>query len=215
MVGIYKITNPKGRVYIGQSVDIERRKSSYSAGKCKGQPRLYSSLMKYGFDNHLFEVLEECEETCLNTRERYYQDLYEVTGTKGLNCKLQSTQELPQRLSEEVIDKIRFKLKGRPCNHSPEGLERIRQNGKRERSLEEREKLRESLTGKSKSKSHRENISKSTRGVNNHNFKVITVDQEELLSSLLKQGKFKKDIKKVLGVSLQVLNRWIKDLENK
>ena len=25
IVGIYKITNPKGKVYIGQSVDIERR----------------------------------------------------------------------------------------------------------------------------------------------------------------------------------------------
>lgn len=29
MVGIYKITNPKGRIYIGQSVNIEQRKQNY------------------------------------------------------------------------------------------------------------------------------------------------------------------------------------------
>ena len=26
MVGIYKITNPKGKIYIGQSVDLDKRK---------------------------------------------------------------------------------------------------------------------------------------------------------------------------------------------
>lgn len=25
MIGIYKITNPNGKVYIGQSIDLERR----------------------------------------------------------------------------------------------------------------------------------------------------------------------------------------------
>jgi len=29
MVGIYKITNPNGKIYIGQSINIESRKRVY------------------------------------------------------------------------------------------------------------------------------------------------------------------------------------------
>jgi group I intron endonuclease len=51
MVGIYKITNPKGKIYIGQSVDIEKRKYYYQALHCKKQTMLYNSIKKYGWDN--------------------------------------------------------------------------------------------------------------------------------------------------------------------
>lgn len=36
MKGIYKVTNPKGKVYIGQSSNIENRFNDYRAYKCKG-----------------------------------------------------------------------------------------------------------------------------------------------------------------------------------
>lgn len=48
MVGIYKITNPNGRIYIGQSTDIKFRWGIYRKLKCKDQPSLYNSLKKYG-----------------------------------------------------------------------------------------------------------------------------------------------------------------------
>lgn len=38
--GIYKITNPKNRVYIGQSVDVRHRIYSYKVSNCKDQPML-------------------------------------------------------------------------------------------------------------------------------------------------------------------------------
>ncbi len=84
MVGIYKIESPTGKVYIGQAVDVERRKRTYSKLKCTGQPKLYSSLKKHGFDSHIFEVVEECLEEHLNVRERYWQDFYNVLEF-GLN----------------------------------------------------------------------------------------------------------------------------------
>jgi predicted GIY-YIG superfamily endonuclease len=60
MVGIYKITSPTGRIYIGQSTNIERRKVEYSGkNKCKKQAALYFSLVKYSFSEHIFEVVEE------------------------------------------------------------------------------------------------------------------------------------------------------------
>lgn len=101
MVGIYKITNPKGRVYVGQSVDIQRRWYSYKITPCKGQPRLYSSIKKYGYRNHIFETLEECSVENLDKQERYWQEFYNVLSEKGLNCKLTKTEDRSGNWSEQ------------------------------------------------------------------------------------------------------------------
>jgi len=55
MIGIYKITNPNGRIYIGQSVNIERRMRSYVnvSKQVSSSVKLYRSLKKHTFDNHL------------------------------------------------------------------------------------------------------------------------------------------------------------------
>jgi group I intron endonuclease len=87
IIGIYKIISPSRRIYIGQSVDIERRKQEYKNIKCKGQPKLYNSLLKYGWDNHLFEIVEECTLEQLNEREIYWGEYYNVLNN-GLNCSL-------------------------------------------------------------------------------------------------------------------------------
>jgi group I intron endonuclease len=105
MIGIYKITSPTNRIYIGQSVDIERRFRFYRNLNCKGQPVLYSSMLKYGSDSHTFEIIEECSHELLNVRERYWQDFYCVLNG-GLNCHLTSTDELPKLHSQETKDKI-------------------------------------------------------------------------------------------------------------
>ena len=54
MIGIYKITSPTNKIYIGQSIDIENRFTKYKSLDCKNQVRLYNSLKKYGFDKHKF-----------------------------------------------------------------------------------------------------------------------------------------------------------------
>ena len=58
MTGIYKITSPTGRVYIGQSVDIEQRFKDYNRRPATRQVRLNKSFIKHGIENHLFEVIE-------------------------------------------------------------------------------------------------------------------------------------------------------------
>ena len=102
MVGIYKITSPSGKIYIGQSVNIEKRFLSYSKLlRCKTQIKLFRSFLKYEVINHKFEIIEECAIELLNERERYYQDLYDVLNN-GLNCKLTNTADKSGKLSEEV-----------------------------------------------------------------------------------------------------------------
>jgi group I intron endonuclease len=87
-IGIYKITNPKNKLYIGKSKDIETRFNSYKKIQhCKQQRKLYNSLKKYGPENHIFEIIEECSYSELNNREIFW---IKKTNSikKGLNLTL-------------------------------------------------------------------------------------------------------------------------------
>ena len=104
---IYKITSPSQRIYIGQSRDFEDRQRHYLKLKCSNQPRLYNSLVKYGVENHRFEIVENCKFFEMNKQERYWQDYYEVLSRKGLNCILTETEELPRIYHQSVLDNMR------------------------------------------------------------------------------------------------------------
>ena len=112
MIGIYKITSPSGKVYIGQTTDLDKRWSDYEKLKCKAQTKLYRSFLKYGVINHVFEYIEECGESDLNLRERHWQDCYNVLKC-GLNCRLTTTNDKSGKSSEETKRKIGLKSKGR------------------------------------------------------------------------------------------------------
>ena len=53
MIGIYKITSPTGRIYIGQSVNIERRFKQHKRKTKNYKPNtlLINSFNKYGAEN--------------------------------------------------------------------------------------------------------------------------------------------------------------------
>lgn len=87
-IGIYKITNPKGKVYIGKSKNIEKRfKSYYKMQHCHQQIKLFNSLKKYGPENHIFEIVEECFVDQLNEKEKYYIKFYNSLDN-GLNLTI-------------------------------------------------------------------------------------------------------------------------------
>lgn len=94
--GIYKISAPDDRIYIGQARNLTKRFAVYKTDKVKEHPRLYESVLMYGIESHLFEVIHECGKDELNYWERHYQDLYDVCGSNGLNCRLTKTDEKPQ-----------------------------------------------------------------------------------------------------------------------
>lgn len=112
--GVYIIISPSGKVYIGHSKDIYNRWDEYfHFQSCKTQKRLYNSFLKYGVHNHIFQIIQECKFEELNLCERYWQDFYDVTGKRGLNCKLTQTHEKKQVFSEEVRKKISNGHKGK------------------------------------------------------------------------------------------------------
>ena len=155
MVGIYKITSPSGKIYIGQSVNILSRISKYKNAKCITQPIILKSILKYGWENHLFEIVLECEKSELNEKERYYQELFNCIGKNGLNCMLTNTSTKTGKARQETIDK----LKGRKLPES------TRQK-MRDRKLSDETKLKISIsnTGRIVSKKTRDKISESNKG---------------------------------------------------
>jgi group I intron endonuclease len=108
MIGIYKITSPSKKVYIGQSVNIKRRFLDYKKSLKKQQIKLFNSIKKYGYENHIFEIIEECPTELLNERERYWQDFFDCVEN-GLNCRLTKTNDKSGKLSKETIEKLKNK----------------------------------------------------------------------------------------------------------
>lgn len=165
--GIYKVTNPKGKIYIGQSTDIKKRLNIYK--KCRpDQPKLYHSIKKYGYENHLFEVIRVCGISDLNRWEVFYirkynsADVYvglnlthggqsyfkhsEETRAKMSKAQTGNTKTLGRIQSKNEIAKRIAKTTG--MKRSPEQRKRISIGHKGQIMTEEtKAKLRISLKG--------------------------------------------------------------------
>lgn len=104
ITGIYKLTSPSGKIYIGQSRNINKRILDYKNIKCKSQRKLYNSLIKYGWEGHKFEIINELPKDVTNYHldilEQLYINCYLDTNTELLNVKLASVRSL---YPEEII----------------------------------------------------------------------------------------------------------------
>lgn len=172
VIGIYKITSPSGKIYIGQSCDIDKRwKYEYFKLHCKHQVKLYHSFLKHGVENHKFEVihtLDVYDENELNALEIYYINKFNTFETEhGLNLTNGGSNG---KLSEETKKKISeahkgeknpmYGKKGKDCPYF----------GKKDSDETRRKKseARKGITAWNKgipnSEEHRKKISDATKG---------------------------------------------------
>jgi len=168
MIGIYKITNPKGKIYIGQSVNVEKRIKNYKYGLAKEQSKLNRSFVKYGYDNHVFEIINSCNVEELNDFERYYQELYNCIGEKGLNLCYVKSSDRNGFHSEETKRKISLNStrNGLGKQMSEEAKQNLRNiNTGKKASIETRLKMSESLK-KVKHKPHTDETKQKLREIN-------------------------------------------------
>jgi group I intron endonuclease len=169
IIGIYKITSPSNKVYIGQSVNVKKRWINYKGLHSKSSgPHLLRSLIKHGYKSHTFEVIEECSIEQLNERETYWKqcELDKVNDdySKVLFCDLHDNGAGPRseqtkirigkankgkKRTEECKQKISNFQKGRP---KPKGFG---------------EKLSQALKGRIISEEAKQLISKRLKGVPN------------------------------------------------
>ena len=108
MIGIYKITNLiTKQAYIGQSVNIERRKrqhlnTAYSESNKYYNNPLYRAIRKYGIENFDFEILENCSIEKLNQQEKYWIKKYD-TFFHGYNLTFGGDGSGNKQTKESII----------------------------------------------------------------------------------------------------------------
>jgi hypothetical protein len=144
MIGIYKITSPSGKIYIGQSINIEKRFNQYKNMNKKGIGiYLYNSIKKHGWENHKKEIIEECSIEQLDEREIYYINCYN-TINEGLNLKegggfgchndetknLIRLKAIGRKLSKEAKQKISQSKIGNKYNLGRKHSDEIKQSFK-------------------------------------------------------------------------------------
>lgn len=166
MIGIYKITNKlNGKVYIGQSIDIDKRWRQHMTAK--DDVLIHKSIQKYGAENFSFEILLECPAEMLDVWERDMISLYDCMSPYGYNltegggrCKYSEETRLKMskalkgiHLSEEHKRKISEAKKGKPSWNK--GIPC---------SEEHKRKLSESMKGKHLSEETKIKISNTQKG---------------------------------------------------
>lgn len=181
--GIYCLTSPSGKRYIGQSKDIFDRFTYYKK-KIGSNNHLTKALHKYGPENFKFEVLEETTLDRLNEREQYYISLYEsYNPDKGYNKtygggQFTPTDETRQKMREAQLgrkhpEEVKNKISGKPAGKplTDKEKEARKNNGLKARgrknkpfSEEAKKKISEARKGKKASMETRKKMSEQRTG---------------------------------------------------
>jgi len=189
--GIYKITSPSNKVYIGQSIDVLKRWNKYYNLNCKQQPKIYSSLLKYGANKHKFEIICQCDRIELNNLEIYYIDLYKsFNNNTGLNLLSGGNNNI---FSNETRLKMSLSKKGKkrpPLTN------------------EHKENLSKAKKGKIFSKIHKENLSKASLDKNSK-----PIYQLDLNNSIIKKWKSSVDAQNNLNISSSHISKCCRNLK--
>lgn len=117
--GVYRwVHNKSGKMYIGSSLDLGRRFSSYYSLKfIENQAKrsiIYKSISKYGYSEFRLEILEYCNSENVIEREQFYLDYlkpeYNILKIAGSRAGF--------KVLEETKAKIRATLTGRVLSES-------------------------------------------------------------------------------------------------
>lgn len=197
---IYKICSPTGKIYIGKTINLKERKSSYKFLKCKKQVLIYRSLLKYGFSGHTFEVVYEGENTSkeLNELEIYFIGFFKSFNgynNNGLNLTLGGEGGFGRKISDEQKRKIVAYNKTRIyTKHTEETKKLISESRKK--------------TGKTPSQQNSINNSKGKKLIktiewikNNAESIKKPIIQFDLNDNFIREWKSAKDVELEIGLS--------------
>ena len=128
--GIYSVTNKiNNKIYIGQSIDIERRWNQHRYGK--GNLILKNAIKKYGIENFEFDVLEVLESKDIKILTELEQKWFDIKKPfitqNGYNIQKTSKPNLTPNKDNhfgELISKIKI-----DNNHTGKPIKQYNLNG--------------------------------------------------------------------------------------
>ena len=162
--GIYKIINKiNNKTYVGSTSNFDKRWYSHKfrlKNNNHHSSKLQSSVNKYGIENFVFEILEECSKDLLIEREQYWIDSLN-SYSNGYNSTPKASNN--GGLTEETIIKLKKIHTGKKMS---EEAKKKMSNSKKGRKLSEetKEKLRKISTGKKMSEETKKKMSESKKG---------------------------------------------------
>jgi len=215
---IYKITSPTGKTYIGKTVNIDKRKMYYAYGHCKSQKILCSSIKKYGWNKHKFEIIKEVNNIselnqteielileCKTNLLRYPENNGMNLSDGGEGNSGPKSDEWKSKMKEKW-DSVEYREKMEKIYKSQEWIEkcRDRQLGKKH-SEETKQKMRGPITDEHKeklkkpktkrTKEHCSNLSKANKGrkLSDGHKKTIKERQSKSVIQTTLTGEFVKE----------------------
>jgi group I intron endonuclease len=148
--GIYCITSlDTGKQYVGRSSDLKTRLRMHRYDSVKHpeySPQLYADMRTYGIERFKVELLEECTEDDLASRERYWLDALgtEYDGYNFLRKDSKHTDETKQRFSWLRKGRVfsdghrqKLSLAGMGRKYSDESLKALQRGGRKQSRLSE------------------------------------------------------------------------------
>lgn len=194
MKGIYYIKNKtNSKIYIGQSVDINKRFNSHKhllRNNNHSNSHLQASYNKYGADNFEFGLIKCTKEKYLNRLEKLFIRKYDSTDpTKGYNYAKGGNSNSGWTMPQKTRNKIREALKGENSYWYGKTF-----------SKEHKKKLSESLKGKKLSEAHKQKLSEAFKG-KNHPFygKHHTEETKQKISKSKKGQMLSEETKELLS----------------
>lgn len=124
--GIYSITNKKtGQMYIGQSVNIEKRFYMHKKGYNINKSYIDRAIMKYGIKNFDFQIIKQCKEKYLDRFEKLYirvfntyENNFHYNLTPGGDFCPSKIPEIGKKISKANSGKNHWNYKN-PKNYHP------------------------------------------------------------------------------------------------
>lgn len=212
---IYKVINKiNGKIYVGQTAGNFERRKILHLSRARGVSNLpfYNAIRKYGPEDFVWEILEECrtiEE--LNEREEYWIKELNTIAPNGYNLKYGGKNSLYSEESRERMSEAKKGKKRKPFSEEHrKNMSEAKQGENhpmygKSPSEEARKNMSIASKGKPKSKKHCENISKSKKGENHPRAKLTNED----VLDIRRMGEEKIDqyeIAKMKNISQSVVN---------
>lgn len=208
-IGIYKLTSPVGKIYIGQSWDIYDRWKDYEQLRINSiGPKLYNSLRKYHPKRFKFEIIHELPlDVSQEVMDRYenlywmnYRDLgFIMLNTRECNgSKGKHSIETKKKMSDASLGKPKS-ITHRKALSVAKFKNPVRAWKGLKFSDNHKEKLSLSKIGKESPLKGKENPTLRNSSKRHFNVVIDGMSSNYLLS--------KTDLRKKIGLSLKTFNK--------